>query len=170
MHLKTALTGALVVLTLVFSSGQDKSNVDLGEDKYEEEDLERYASLILWTEGEKKQMTEKYNLWIRESTDIDAPRFLAIKRTKGDSVRLKELNLSVNAVSAYKQISAKYDSMTGAFKEQYVLKIKSDLGANLYNELTEDLGKSENLSLKYQAILQKQRQKKNETSTNVEEH
>ena len=123
------------------------------ERQYTDEELSKYASVMVWAEMEKSQMTKVYNDWINKNEDLDAPKFLKIKKAKGDSVKLAEIEASELETAAYAKIIADYDSMTAAFKEVYVGKIKEDIGAGLYNALKADFKKDEELKSRYDAVV-----------------
>ena len=124
------------------------------EKEYTDEELTKYATVMVWAEDEKGRMTEVYNSWINDNEDLDAPRFLKLKKANGDSVKLQEIEATDIEVAAYDKILANYDSMTASFKEVYVGKIKEDIGAGLYNTLRADLKSKEELKTRYEAIVE----------------
>ena len=120
---------------------------------YSDEELTKYASVMVWAEEEKERMTGVYNNWINNNDDLNAPRFLDIKKAKGDSVKLLEIEATELELSAYSKILTDYDSMTTAFKAVYVGKIKEDIGAGLYNTLKKDLKSDDEVKGRYEAIV-----------------
>ena len=120
---------------------------------YSDEELTKYATVMVWAEAEKGRMTGIYNEWINKNEDLGAPRFLDIKKAKGDSVKLLEINVTEIELSAFNKVIANYDSMTSSFKEVYVGKIKEDIGAGLYNALKADMKTNEEVKKRYEAIV-----------------
>lgn len=120
---------------------------------YSDEELTKYAQVMVWAENEKGRMTEVYNGWINNNENLNAPRFLDIKRAKGDSVKLLEIEASESELTAYNNIQVNYDSMTSSFKEVYIGKIKEDIGAGLYNALKAELKKNEEVKNRYEAVV-----------------
>ncbi|MEM6736145.1 MAG: hypothetical protein AAGC64_09465 [Bacteroidota bacterium] len=123
------------------------------EKEYTDEELTKYASVMVWAEMEKDRMTDVYNDWINKNENLDAPKFLKIKEVEGDTIALQELEVTDVEKSAYEKIIADYDSMTSAFKEVYVGKIKEDIGAGLYNSLKTDFEDNADLKSRYDEIV-----------------
>jgi len=120
--------------------------------EYTDEELNKYASVMVWAEVRKSEMTDIYNGWINNNEDLKAARFVEIKNANGDSVKLEEIEVTDDELVAYQEVITNYDSMTASFKEVYVGKIKDDIGAGLYNTLKKDLKKDKELKARYQEI------------------
>lgn len=140
---KGILLVSLFLVTIMVHS-QDK--------EYSEEELTKYAMVMVWADLEKDRMTEVYNGWINENEDLQASRFVKIKNASGDSEKLKEMDATEMELAAYEGIISRYDSMTSAFKEIYVGKIKDEIGAGLYNDLNNDLKKQVELKARYDKL------------------
>lgn len=122
------------------------------EASFTDEDLTKYATVMVWAKVEKGNMTEVYNSWINSNETLEAARFVKIKNAKGDSVQLQEIEVTNDELAAFEQIQVGYDSMTASFKEIYVGKIKSDIGAGLYNQLKKALKSDDDVKARYTAI------------------
>ncbi|MEM0942181.1 MAG: hypothetical protein AAGI25_20685 [Bacteroidota bacterium] len=123
------------------------------EKEYTDEELTKYAGVMVWAEMEKDRMTDVYNDWINKNENLDAPKFLKIKEAEGDTIALQELEATDIEKAAYDKIITDYDSMTSAFKEVYVGKIKEDIGAGLYNSLKTDFKDNADLKSRYDEIV-----------------
>ena len=137
----------VVLMAFIFCSRAQEAR------SYADEELAKYAKVMLWVEGERDRMTGTYNDWIGQHELLGAPRFLALKRATGDSVALAEIGATTPELQAYQEIVNRYDSMTAAFKEVFVGKIKEELGAGLYNALKADLQSRAEIENRYAAIL-----------------
>ncbi len=122
------------------------------EAKFTDEDLTKYATVMSWAAMEKGRMTDVYNGWINNDEILVATRFVEIKSAKGDSLKLQEMSATNDEVLAFEKIQVNYDSMTASFKEIYIGKIKSDIGAGLYNSLKKALKTDPDVKARYQAI------------------
>lgn len=122
------------------------------ETSFSDEELTKYATVMVWAEMEKERMTETYNNWINNDEILEAPRFKKINDAGGDSSKMVELEVTADEKKAYEQIMMSYDSMTSSFKEVYIGKIKGDIGAGLYNALKKELKSSEETKARYQEI------------------
>lgn len=122
------------------------------ETSFSDEELTKYATVMVWAEMEKDRMTEVYNGWINNDEVLVASRFVEIKSANGDSLKLQEIEATNEEVVAFEQIQVNYDSMTSSFKEVYIGKIKEDIGAGLYNTLKKELKANENVKARYQTI------------------
>lgn len=121
-------------------------------EKYTQEDIRKYAELMAWSDLEKENLTNTYNKWIKENEELNAPRFLAIRRTNSDSVELSNIEATEAELHAFNEIQKGYDSLIALFKELFIEKIEVDMGAKLYNSLSSDLKSDEELKSKYQRI------------------
>ncbi len=124
------------------------------ENTFTDEELTKYATVMAWAESEKARMTEVYNEWINNNETLEATLFVKIRSTKGDSLKLQELEVSDEQVAAFENIQANYDSMIASFTDVYKGKIKGDIGAGLYNSLRKDLKKNSELKARYKTIFE----------------
>lgn len=122
------------------------------EVSFSEEELTKYASVMVWAEMEKTNMTKVYNGWINNDDALEAARFVKIKSANGDEVKLQEIGATTEEVAAFTTIQTSYDSMTSAFKEVYVGKIKEEIGAGLYNQLKKSMKSNGEIKAQYQMV------------------
>ncbi|WP_144017357.1 hypothetical protein [Ekhidna lutea] len=133
---------------------------------FSDEELTKYATVMVWAEKQKEVMTETYNGWINNDQTLEAARFVKIKSAGGDSLKLQKFEVTDEELVAFEQIQTSYDSMTSSFKEVYIGKIKGDIGAGLYNSLKKELKSNDEIKTRYQAIYEGL---KNESATEEEE-
>lgn len=126
-----------------------------GESVISDEDLSKYAQVMVWAELEKNKITEIYNDWINKDENLTAILFVKIKAAKGDSAKLSEIAVSQEELQSFNQIEASYDSLTSAFKNAYVGRIKEDVGAGVYNRVKKSLGLDAAVKARYQLIFNK---------------
>ena len=139
----------LVLAFLMIGAGAIKAQDEVS---FSDEELTKYATVMVWAEVEKGNMTEVYNGWINSDETLEAARFVKIKKAKGDSVELQAIEAQPEEVAAFEKIQMNYDSMTSSFKEVYVGKIKGDIGAGLYNKVKKALKSDADTKTRYQAI------------------
>ncbi|WP_420575364.1 hypothetical protein [Ekhidna sp.] len=139
----------LLLICLVAGIGLAKAQ---DEASFTDEELTKYATVMVWAQMEKEQMTETYNDWINNDETLEAARFVKIKSANGDSLKLQEIKVTDEEIVAFEQIQVNYDSMTASFKEVYVGKIKEDIGAGLYNRLKKAMRGDADLKARYQAV------------------
>lgn len=140
-----------VLLIVCIIGGLGKVNAQ-DEATFTDEDLTKYATVMVWAEGEKSNMTDVYNGWINSDETLEATRFVKIKSANGDSVKLQEFDVTNDEMIAFERIQMGYDSMTTSFKDIYVGKIKSDIGAGLYNSLKKALKTNADVKARYKVI------------------
>lgn len=119
--------------------------------EFTDEDLTKYATVMKWAADEKKSMGTTYNGWIKESEAIKSAKFSELKKAEKAGT-LSDVEATTEELEAYNEIQTKYSEMTAAFKETYTGKIKSDIGAGLYNKLKKALKSDENVKARYDAI------------------
>ena len=140
----------LISFTLIFKIVYAQEEVS-----FSDEELTRYASVMAWAEEERSRMTGIYNGWIKNDENLAATRFVKIRRAKGDSIKLRELEVTDVESTAFYEIQTKYDSMISSFTETYKGKIKEQIGNALYNSVKKNLKKSSELKTRYAGILER---------------
>ncbi len=140
---KIAISFTLMVFYLTSHSQELKS--------YSDEELTKFANIVLWAEGQKNEMTTQYNIWIKEM--IGVPRFLKLKEAVGDSLSLVEIKASEEELFLFDQIILRYDSMTSQFKGVYEQKIRTEVGVDLYNSLNQDAKTNGMVKARYEKLL-----------------
>lgn len=145
-YLRIVIMKKFVLITTIFAV---YNTVTAQENKFSDEELKNYASVMVWAEAEKGRMTDLYNGWINNNQNLDPARFVEIKNTYGDSLKMETLYASEVELEAFALIQSNYDSMTNAFKEVYISKIKEDIGAGLYNSMKKALKADTDLKIRY---------------------
>ncbi|MEQ9468213.1 MAG: hypothetical protein RLN88_12420 [Ekhidna sp.] len=140
-----------VVLMMFLLAGYGVASAQ-DEISYSYEELAKYATVMVWAELEKGRMTDIYNEWINNDETLAAARFVEIKNAGVDSIKLEEMKVADDEMVAFEMIQTNYDSMTSSFKEVYIEKIKSDIGAGLYNSLKKELRSDSEVKGRYKAI------------------
>ena len=140
---KIVISFTLMVFYLTSHSQELKS--------YSDEELTKFANIVLWAEGQKNEMTTQYNIWIKEM--IGVPRFLKLKEAVGDSLSLVEIKASEEELFLFDQIILRYDSMTSQFKGVYEQKIRTEVGVDLYNSLNQDAKTNGMVKARYEKLL-----------------
>lgn len=122
------------------------------ETTYTDEELTKYATVMVWGELEKKKMTGIYNGWINQDEVLEPKRFSEIRKTKGDSLKLQEIEVSDVEFAAYNTIQSKYDSMISSFTVNFKAEIKEKVGYGLYNKLKKAVKSEDEVKSRYQTI------------------
>ncbi|RED94372.1 hypothetical protein [Marinoscillum furvescens] len=124
------------------------------ETTFTDEELQTYASVMVWAEQEKAALSsivsDSVAIWLEESPLDNAKYNELSKADKKDD--LASVEATPEQVEAYKEVKARIAEKTANFKETYVGKIKGDIGAGLYNKLKAALKKDEEVKERYQAI------------------
>lgn len=141
-----------MLLTVVLSLGSQAYAQE--EAPLTDEEITRYANLMLFADAEKEAMKERYNEWIQSNETLEAQRFVDIKAAEGDEAKLAELAVTEEEMAAFTAIQERYDNMVAAFKEEYTAMIKDDeqVGVSLYNRMRKELKGDEELEARYDAI------------------
>ena len=56
---------------------------------------------MVWADTQKESMTDLYNDWINNDKNLIAARFVQIRDTKGDTLKLQEIEASDEEVIAF---------------------------------------------------------------------
>ncbi len=147
-NLKT--TGLLILLLLSAISVKAQDEAPLTD-----EELGKYAAVMLFADTEKARMGQVYNERIKgEELMNGGRRFKEIKDAKGDDAKLQELSVTEDELAVFNSIQEEYDAMVATFKEAYTAKIKDKevLGAGLYNRIRKALKADAELKTRYEAI------------------
>ncbi|MEQ9008965.1 MAG: hypothetical protein RLP12_13840, partial [Ekhidna sp.] len=67
-----------VLLLICLVAGINMVNAQ-DETSFSDEELTKYATVMVWAEVEKERMTEVYNGWINNDEVLEAARFVEIK-------------------------------------------------------------------------------------------
>lgn len=121
------------------------------EEGYTDEDLTKYATVMVWAENEQGSLSTTLVDRIKSDTIVSS-KYNDLKGAYGDEAKLKEIGATDVEVVAYEAILAYEDSIKASFKEVYVDKIKNDIGVSLYNGLKKDLKADQEVNVRYEAI------------------
>jgi len=146
------ITGLLILLLLSAVHVQAQDEAPLTDDE-----LTKYASVMLFADTEKAKMGTVYNERIKgEELMNGGRRFKEIKDAKGDDAKLQELNVTEEELAVFNSIQEEYEAMVATFKEAYTAKIKDKevLGAGLYNRIRKELKTDADLKARYDAIFE----------------
>ncbi|MEO9869173.1 hypothetical protein [Ekhidna sp.] len=141
---KVLLMVCLIASTMIVKAQEEVS--------FNDEELTKYATVMVWAELEKGKMTGIYNEWINNDETLVASRFVEIKKTKGDSLKLQEIAVTNDEVVAFEMIQANYDSMINSFTDVYKAELKEKVSYGLYNKLRKALKADADLKTRYQTI------------------
>lgn len=122
------------------------------QETYSDEEITTYAKVMVWAEAEKGRMSETYNDWINNDENVGAKLFLDVKRAKGDSLKIQELDVTEEQITASNLILTKYDSMISSFIPVYKDKIRRDIAIGLHNKLKASLNEDVDLKRRYDVI------------------
>ena len=143
------------VLTFVVAlSVQSAFAQDAAEETVTDEELTQYATVMNKIDSMKADLQDQYNEVIKSNELMDGGRrFMEIKKAWGNEEKLAEAKVTEEEKAAYQGILTKYDSMVAEFKEVYPTIIKDELGAALYNKVSQQLKKDKELEAKYNELL-----------------
>lgn len=143
------------------------------EKAYTDEELETYATVMVWAETEKANLSnlvrDSVEVWL-EDEELTNTKYNEL--SKADKAgKLEEVEATEEELATYQDIKSRIEGKTEKFKEEYVSKIKEDIGAGLYNRLRKDLKSDEDVVARYEAIyvvVQEKQAAEAEDTTKVE--
>ena len=124
------------------------------EKAYTDEELETYATVMVWAEVEtenlKNIVRDSVELWL-EGEELTNTKYNEL--SKADKAgTLAEAEATEEELATYQEIQDRIEAKKETFKEEYIAKIKEDIGAGLYNSLKKDLKADEELATRYDEI------------------
>lgn len=123
------------------------------EGEITDEDLKKYAMVMDSIDVMKQNIQDELNEMIQSEEAMQGGRrYLEIQKAAGDPAQLEELEVTEEEQMVYDNIQAKYDEMTGKFKDTYTNLIKDELGGTLYNDITKALREDEEVKQRYETI------------------
>ncbi len=144
----------LMLAFVVAISVQSTFAQDAAGETVTDEELTQYATVMNKIDSMKADLQDQYNEVIKSNELMDGGRrFMEIKKAWGSDEKLAEANVTEEEKVAYQSILTKYDSMVTEFKEVYPTIIKDELGAALYNKVSQQLKKDKELEAKYNELL-----------------
>ena len=125
----------------------------LAQDTFSDEDLNKYATVMKWAEGEKGKMGKDVSEAVKANEQLSGAAFNKIRKAfkAGDVNSTDATQIEVDAFMAIQNNTEKSKS---DFKTIYTEKIKSDIGAGLYNRLKKALKSDDEVKARYQAIFE----------------
>ncbi|MFY0600557.1 MAG: hypothetical protein JXR03_12875 [Cyclobacteriaceae bacterium] len=146
--MKKMLVGVVMVLSLFSAKAQD-------EVSYTDEDLTKYATVMVWAEAErgalKATVKDSVGIWLDEGDVLARSKYNELSKAKKAN-KLEEVEASEEELSVFTDIQSRIDTKKSSFKENYTLKIKEDIGAGLYNKLKRSLKSDAEVKERYDAI------------------
>jgi len=121
------------------------------EEGFTEEELKKYARVMKWAEMEKKKMGEEVAAMVKDSENLSGGAYKKLKKAAktGD---LSSADVTEEEIAEFRKIQEATEKRKAEFKETYIDKIKSDIGAGLYNRLNKALKSDEEVKVRYEAI------------------
>lgn len=122
------------------------------QENFSDEDLTSYATVMKWAKEEQAQMSETVSQAINENENLPGSVYQELKKAMkaGD---VNSTDASEEEVAEFLKVQELTDSLTSNFKTVYTDKIKSDIGAGLYNDLRKALKSDADLKARYEEIL-----------------
>lgn len=127
---------------------------DASENAVTDEELTQYAAVMNKIDSMKQDLQERYNEAIKSNELMDeGRRFVELKKAWGNDDKLAEINATDEEKAAYQGILDQYEQMVSDFKNAYPTVIKDELGAALYNKVSQALKADKALETKYNEML-----------------
>lgn len=139
----------LGIITLLFSSfilsAQDE------EQEFTDEELSKYATVMVWAELEKGRMADSVEYWVKNNDTLSAATYNELSKASkaGD---ISSVDATEDEVAVFMKIQENIEGQKEEFKEVYIGRIKDDIGAGLYNKLNKALKSDEELNDRYMVI------------------
>lgn len=136
------------------------------EETFTDEDLTKYATVMVWAEEEKANLgsvvSDSVSIWI-EDTPLETGKYIELSNAdKNDE--LASVEASEEELAVYNDVQQRIEDKKANFKEVYVSKIKDEIGAGLYNNLRKALKTDEELKLRYDEVYASIESSRSETS------
>lgn len=123
----------------------------MAQDEFTDEDLTKYATVMKWADGEKSKMSKEVSAMVNGNENLPGATYKKLKAAykAGD---VTTADATEEEVAEFMRITEASDLLKANFKTTYTDKIKSDIGAGLYNKLKKALKADEVVKARYQAI------------------
>lgn len=135
------------------------------EEGFSDEDLKKYAGVMVWAEMETQKMADSVEVWVKNNENLSASAYNKLSKAS-KSGTIDEVEATEDELADFQGIQAKIENQKKEFKAVYVDKIKEDIGAGLYNRLKKALKSDEEVKSRYDAVYS---QLKNEMMGQAEE-
>jgi hypothetical protein len=146
MMKKQLLIGTFLMAGIITAMAQD-------EPSFTDEDLTKYASVMVWAEQEKNTMSDSVNIWVKSNEKLSTSTYNELSRASKDA-GTDDVEATEEEKAVFNQIQQNIETQKESFKETYVGKIKNDIGAGLYNNLRKKLRTDKELTTRYDSIYQ----------------
>lgn len=144
--MKKLIFGLWLTLSVVSLKAQDEAT-------FTDEDLTKYATVMVWADQEKSKMADSVEFWVKSNDKITGTSYNVLSKAKKKGA-LEEAEATEEEKTEFNIIQENIEGQKAAFKEVYVGKIKSDIGAGLYNRLKKSLKSDEEVKGRYEIIYQ----------------
>ena len=124
----------------------------MAQDTFTDEELTKYATVMKWAEDEKAKMGAEVSEAVKANEALSGTAFNKLRKAQkaGD---VNSTDATAEEVAAFMEIHNQTETRKAEFTEVYKEKIKSNIGAGLYNRLRKALKSDEEVKTRYQAIL-----------------
>ncbi len=154
----------LLLSVVIFSANAQE------EEEITEEELTKYAEVMLEVDEMKEEGKEKYIELIKSNELMQkGKRFNEIKKANGDEAKLAELNVTEEEMAAYNSILEENDKIAAEIKETFSQMVKEDLGAASYNKIKRKLKADDAFKTKYEELYQSLQSTDEETTDTDDE-
>lgn len=124
------------------------------ENAYTNEDLTRYAKVMVWAEQETDKLRnlvrDSVELWLSEEPLSNAKyNDLSAAQRKGN---IAGVEATAEELAVFEEIQQRIEDKKTAFTESYKARILDEIGGSLYNRLTRDLKSDEAVQERYEEI------------------
>lgn len=144
MIMKKLIIGLFFSASLIAAYGQEKGS-------FTDEELTKYATVMVWAESEKVRMADSVEVWVKSNDKLSAAAYNTLSRAskKGN---IENAEATAEEKAEFELIKKNIEVQKESFKEVYVGKIKEDIGAGLYNKLKKSLKSNPEVKARYEAI------------------
>jgi LPS O-antigen subunit length determinant protein (WzzB/FepE family) len=135
------------------------------QNEFSDEDLTSYATVMKWAQDEQGRLSQTVSDAINENENLPGSVYQELKKAMkaGD---VNSTDASEEEVAEFLKVQELTDSLTSNFKTVYKEKIKSDIGAGLYNNLKKALKSEAEVKARYDAIMASLKETEEQEGTN----
>ena len=124
------------------------------EEPYTEEELTKYATVMVWAEQETENLRnlvrDSVELWLSEEVLSNAKyNDLSAAQRKGT---ISEVEATAEELAVFEEIQKRIEDKKTAFTEKYKARILDEIGGRLYNRLNKDLKSDTEVQERYEQI------------------
>lgn len=124
------------------------------EETFTEEELTKYATVMVWAEEEKANLgsivSDSVSIWIEE-TPLETGKYIELSKADKNG-ELATAEATEEELAVYNEVQEKIEGKKTKFVEVYKTKIKEDIGAGLYNKLRKALKSDAELKARYDEV------------------